>query len=49
MINVIFQDFETCVLRGDRECQYLEGETREGIGDHRRQSLFFCGHGDACT
>nr|XP_014280499.1 heparan sulfate 2-O-sulfotransferase pipe [Halyomorpha halys] len=43
------KDFETCVLRGDRECQYIEGETREGIGDHRRQSLFFCGHGDACT
>uniref|UniRef100_A0A1B6JPQ9 Heparan sulfate 2-O-sulfotransferase pipe n=1 Tax=Homalodisca liturata TaxID=320908 RepID=A0A1B6JPQ9_9HEMI len=43
------KDFETCVLRGDRECQYLEGETREGIGDHRRQSLFFCGHSDACT
>ncbi|XP_066992241.1 heparan sulfate 2-O-sulfotransferase pipe [Anabrus simplex] len=43
------KDFETCVLRGDRECRYLEGETREGIGDHRRQSLFFCGHSDACT
>nr|CAD7433935.1 unnamed protein product [Timema monikensis] len=42
-------DFETCVLRGDRECRYLEGETHEGIGDHRRQSLFFCGHSDACT
>ncbi|XP_008483237.1 heparan sulfate 2-O-sulfotransferase pipe [Diaphorina citri] len=35
------KDFETCVLRGDRECTYLSGETREGIGDHRRQSLFF--------
>ncbi|KAK7867172.1 hypothetical protein R5R35_008369 [Gryllus longicercus] len=43
------KDFETCVLRGDRECRYLEGETREGIGDHRRQSLFFCGHSDSCT
>ncbi|XP_063235466.1 heparan sulfate 2-O-sulfotransferase pipe [Bacillus rossius redtenbacheri] len=43
------KDFETCVLRGDRECRYLEGETREGIGDHRRQSLFFCGHSDDCT
>ncbi|XP_075225163.1 heparan sulfate 2-O-sulfotransferase pipe isoform X2 [Lycorma delicatula] len=43
------KDFETCVLRGDRECQYIEGEMREGIGDHRRQSLFFCGHSDACT
>ncbi|KAG8231572.1 hypothetical protein J437_LFUL011568 [Ladona fulva] len=22
---------------------------REGIGDHRRQSLFFCGHSEDCT
>ncbi|RZF31870.1 hypothetical protein LSTR_LSTR012272, partial [Laodelphax striatellus] len=43
------KDFETCVLQGDRECQYIEGALREGIGDHRRQSLFFCGHSDACT
>lgn len=38
------QDFEQCVLSGDRECKYITGETREGIGDHRRQSMFFCGH-----
>lgn len=43
------KDFETCVLSGDRECKYLKGETREGIGDHRRQSMFFCGHDEACT
>lgn len=43
------KDFETCVLQGDRECQYIEGEKREGIGDHRRQTLFFCGHSDECT
>ncbi|KDR19341.1 heparan sulfate 2-O-sulfotransferase pipe isoform X2 [Zootermopsis nevadensis] len=43
------KDFETCVLQGDRECRYLEGESHEGIGDHRRQSLFFCGHSDFCT
>lgn len=36
-------------MRGDRECTYLEGETHEGIGDHRRQSMFFCGHEDECT
>ncbi|CAH2217180.1 jg2764 [Pararge aegeria aegeria] len=42
-------DFETCVLSGDRECRYLEGETHEGIGDHRRQTLFFCGHEPQCT
>lgn len=43
------KDFETCVLRGDRECSYNQGETREGIGDHRRQSMFFCGHDKECT
>lgn len=43
------KDFESCVLSGDRECKYLEGETHEGIGDHRRQSLFFCGHDEMCT
>uniref|UniRef100_A0A1Y1M8Q4 Heparan sulfate 2-O-sulfotransferase pipe n=1 Tax=Photinus pyralis TaxID=7054 RepID=A0A1Y1M8Q4_PHOPY len=43
------KDFETCVLSNDRECKYLKGETREGIGDHRRQSMFFCGHSEECT
>ncbi|KAF5288273.1 hypothetical protein FQA39_LY04041 [Lamprigera yunnana] len=43
------KDFETCVVSGDRECKYLKGETREGIGDHRRQSMFFCGHHEECT
>ncbi|KAJ0178213.1 hypothetical protein K1T71_006036 [Dendrolimus kikuchii] len=43
------KDFETCVLSGDRECRYIEGETHEGIGDHRRQTLFFCGHEPNCT
>lgn len=49
LIHLVFQDFETCVLNGDRECRYIEGETHEGIGDHRRQTLFFCGHEDECT
>lgn len=43
------KDFETCVLKGDRECTYKTGERHEGIGDHRRQSLFFCGHDQECT
>ncbi|KAI8426164.1 hypothetical protein MSG28_005106 [Choristoneura fumiferana] len=43
------KNFETCVLSGDRECRYVEGETHEGIGDHRRQTLFFCGHEAQCT
>ncbi|XP_026325168.1 heparan sulfate 2-O-sulfotransferase pipe isoform X2 [Hyposmocoma kahamanoa] len=42
------KDFETCVLSGDRECRYIEGEFRESIGDHRRQTLFFCGHEPEC-
>ncbi|XP_015608993.1 heparan sulfate 2-O-sulfotransferase pipe isoform X2 [Cephus cinctus] len=47
--NWLKKDFETCVLKGDRECRYLEGEVHEGIGDHRRQTLFFCGHSEKCT
>ncbi|XP_030081823.1 heparan sulfate 2-O-sulfotransferase pipe isoform X1 [Drosophila hydei] len=43
------KDFETCVLSGDQECTYTQGVTVEGIGDHRRQSLFFCGHDYECT
>nr|CAH7731150.1 unnamed protein product [Callosobruchus chinensis] len=42
------KDFEHCVLSGDRECRYVQGEIREGIGDHRRQSMFFCGHHPDC-
>ncbi|XP_008559332.1 heparan sulfate 2-O-sulfotransferase pipe [Microplitis demolitor] len=42
------KDFESCVLNGDRECRYIEGEYHEGIGDHRRQTLFFCGHSEKC-
>ncbi|XP_026675255.1 heparan sulfate 2-O-sulfotransferase pipe isoform X2 [Ceratina calcarata] len=47
--NWLKKDFESCVLKGDRECRYLEGEIHEGIGDHRRQTLFFCGHSEKCT
>ncbi|XP_043248636.1 heparan sulfate 2-O-sulfotransferase pipe isoform X3 [Colletes gigas] len=47
--NWLKKDFETCVLKADRECRYLEGEIHEGIGDHRRQTLFFCGHSEKCT
>lgn len=43
------KDFETCVLSGDPECVYTQGAQREGIGDHRRQTLFFCGHEPDCT
>jgi len=47
--NWLKKDFETCVLRGDRECRYTQGEKREGISDHRRQTMFFCGHDEECT
>ncbi|GJQ76976.1 hypothetical protein Trydic_g15172 [Trypoxylus dichotomus] len=43
------KDFEHCVLSGDRECRYMKGAKKEGIGDHRRQSMFFCGHHEDCT
>ncbi|XP_055609660.1 heparan sulfate 2-O-sulfotransferase pipe [Uranotaenia lowii] len=42
------KDFETCVLQGDPECTYAQNAVHEGIGDHRRQSLFFCGHEEEC-
>ncbi|TMW40448.1 hypothetical protein DOY81_014472, partial [Sarcophaga bullata] len=41
------KDFSSCVLNNDRECTYLQDETK-GLGDHRRQVLFFCGQ-DAKT
>ncbi|KAG5309400.1 PIPE sulfotransferase, partial [Acromyrmex insinuator] len=47
--NWLKKDFESCVLKDDRECRYLQGEIHEGIGDHRRQTLFFCGHSEKCT
>lgn len=43
------KNFEACVLSGDLECTYLQGKMNDGIGDHRRQSLFFCGHASDCT
>ncbi|XP_065206870.1 heparan sulfate 2-O-sulfotransferase pipe isoform X2 [Planococcus citri] len=43
------KDYETCVTSHDKECQYNQGVTKEGIGDHRRQSMFFCGHSEDCT
>lgn len=41
------KNFEECVLSGDRECRYVEGELRD-VSDHRRQSMFFCGHHRDC-
>jgi hypothetical protein len=43
------QDFETCVRTNDAECRYIPGLKKDGFGDHRRQTMFFCGHEDDCT
>lgn len=40
--------FEECVLRGDTECQYIQGSDVEKNLDHRRQTFFFCGHSGDC-
>jgi dermatan/chondrotin sulfate uronyl 2-O-sulfotransferase UST len=42
------QDFETCVLRGDRECSFIEEDPRNYRMVHHRQMMFFCGHDDLC-
>lgn len=45
----IKKDFDSCVSNPrDTECQYLQGD-REGWGDHRRQSVFFCGMDPDCV
>ncbi|ODM97953.1 Heparan sulfate 2-O-sulfotransferase pipe [Orchesella cincta] len=43
------KDFESCVLNGDRECMFIPGEYHDGVGDHRRQTMFFCGHDEKCV
>jgi len=47
--NWLKKDYETCVRTNDPECRYLPGHRRDGFGDHRRQTMFFCGHADDCT
>jgi len=47
--NWLRKDFETCVGTNDPECRYIPGQRRDGFGDHRRQTMFFCGHADDCT
>lgn len=43
------KDFEQCVLSGDKECLYIpnSGFFKQNI-DHKRQTLFFCGHHKLC-
>ncbi|KAH8332235.1 hypothetical protein KR074_011245, partial [Drosophila pseudoananassae] len=43
-------EFDQCVLSGEKVCTYIENSLLEHVGDHRRQTLFFCGHNEAkCT
>ncbi|XP_039963866.1 heparan sulfate 2-O-sulfotransferase pipe-like [Bactrocera tryoni] len=43
-------EFDQCVLSGEKACTYIEGSAMEQVGDHRRQTLFFCGHNQRkCT
>ncbi|EDW76760.2 uncharacterized protein Dwil_GK19587 [Drosophila willistoni] len=39
-------EFDQCVLNGEKVCTYIEGSPLERVGDHRRQTLFFCGHNE---
>lgn len=43
------KDFGQCVLSNDWECQYIQGDTRDLVGDHRRMTGFFCGMDDECA
>merc|ERR1711884_927130 len=44
--NWLRKDYETCVKRGDKECQWLEGGERDDFG---QLTEFFCGQDDDCT
>ena len=46
MFNCFFQDYETCVKRGDKECTYNDGDERDDFG---QLTEFFCGQDDECT
>ncbi|XP_037940414.1 heparan sulfate 2-O-sulfotransferase pipe-like [Teleopsis dalmanni] len=42
------KDFNHCVRSGDPECQYVPHTFNDREGNHKRQSLFFCGHDNDC-
>lgn len=44
--NWLRKDYELCVKRGDKECRYSDGGTREDFG---QLTEFFCGQDDECT
>lgn len=39
--------FETCVRTNDVHCQFTQNQKTNPIGDHSRQTLFFCGQDKA--
>lgn len=39
--------FETCVRTKNIHCQFTQNEKVNPLGDHRRQTLFFCGQDKA--
>ncbi|XP_004527068.1 heparan sulfate 2-O-sulfotransferase pipe isoform X3 [Ceratitis capitata] len=41
-VNWLKKTFDNCILEHDRECIFAQG-VEHGLGDHRRQMLFFCG------
>ncbi|XP_075160324.1 heparan sulfate 2-O-sulfotransferase pipe isoform X6 [Haematobia irritans] len=42
------KNFNQCVRSGDPECQYVPYSVIDSEGNHKRQSLFFCGHDQDC-
>ncbi|XP_065359899.1 heparan sulfate 2-O-sulfotransferase pipe-like [Calliphora vicina] len=37
-------EFDQCVMKKEKVCTFIEGSGLEKVGDHRRQTLFFCGN-----
>lgn len=43
------KSFEDCVLNGEIECRYeIDSKFQNTVVDHKRQTLFFCGHDKSC-
>lgn len=42
------KDFNHCVRSGDPECLFIPYTIKDTDGNHKRQSLFFCGNNQEC-
>lgn len=43
------KNFEDCVINRDLECRYeIDSKFQSSVVDHKRQTLFFCGHDPSC-